>query len=97
MVNWKGFGRKWSWHKFGVISRHSPGGTEQNHKNLSQDSVNYMRKQSDNPETTMIRDNVPKHAAAWRERGGGARGKIQYKPSPSTTGQYHGGIIKINT
>jgi hypothetical protein len=31
-----------------------------------------------------------------REDGWGARGKIQYKPSPSTTGQYHGGIIKIN-
>jgi hypothetical protein len=32
MMNWKGFGRKWSWPNFTVLSRHSPAGTEKNHE-----------------------------------------------------------------
>jgi hypothetical protein len=32
MMNWKGFGRKRSWHNFKVLSQHSPGGTEENHE-----------------------------------------------------------------
>jgi hypothetical protein len=36
MINWKGFGRKWSWPNFKVLSRHSPGGTEDNHENRSE-------------------------------------------------------------
>jgi hypothetical protein len=31
-------GRKWSWPNFKVLSWHLPGGTEENHINLSQDS-----------------------------------------------------------
>jgi hypothetical protein len=31
MKNWKGFGRKQLWPNFKVISRYSPGGTEENH------------------------------------------------------------------
>jgi hypothetical protein len=38
MMNWKGCGRKRSWPNFKVLSRHLPGGTEENHENLSQDS-----------------------------------------------------------
>jgi hypothetical protein len=38
MMNLKGLGRKRSWPNFKVLSRHSPGGTEENHKNLNQDS-----------------------------------------------------------
>jgi len=38
MMNWKGFGRKRSWPNFKVLSWHLPGGTEENHKKLSQDS-----------------------------------------------------------
>jgi hypothetical protein len=34
MMNWKEFGMKWSWPYFKVQSQHSPGGTEENHKNL---------------------------------------------------------------
>jgi hypothetical protein len=33
MMNWKGFGRKWLCPNFKVLSRHSPGGTEDNHEN----------------------------------------------------------------
>jgi hypothetical protein len=36
--NWKGFGRKRSWPNFKVLSRQSPGGNEENHENLNQDS-----------------------------------------------------------
>jgi hypothetical protein len=32
MMNLKAFGRKRSWPKFKVLSRHSPGGTEENHE-----------------------------------------------------------------
>jgi hypothetical protein len=32
IMNWKGFGRKRSWPYFKVLSRHSPGGTKENHK-----------------------------------------------------------------
>jgi hypothetical protein len=32
MMNWKGFGRKWTWHNFQVLSRHSPRGTKENHE-----------------------------------------------------------------
>jgi hypothetical protein len=32
MMNWKGFGRKWSRPNFKVLSWHSPGGTEENHE-----------------------------------------------------------------
>jgi hypothetical protein len=38
MMNWKGFGRKQSWHNFRVVCWRSPGGTEENHEKLSQDS-----------------------------------------------------------
>jgi hypothetical protein len=34
MMNWKGFGRKWSWPNFKLLSRHFPAGTEENHENL---------------------------------------------------------------
>jgi hypothetical protein len=34
MINWKGFGRKQSWPNFKVLSRHLPGGTEEDHKKL---------------------------------------------------------------
>jgi hypothetical protein len=37
-MNWKGFGRKLSWPNLKVLFQHSPGGTEENHENLSQDS-----------------------------------------------------------
>jgi hypothetical protein len=30
--NWKGFGRKQRWSNFKTLSWHSPGGTEDNHK-----------------------------------------------------------------
>jgi hypothetical protein len=33
MMNLKGFGRKWLCPNFKVLSRHSPGGTEDNHEN----------------------------------------------------------------
>jgi hypothetical protein len=32
MMNCKGFGRKWVWPNFMVLSRHSPGGTEEGHE-----------------------------------------------------------------
>jgi hypothetical protein len=35
----KGFGKKQLWPNFKVLSQNSPGGTEKNHKNLSQDSL----------------------------------------------------------
>jgi hypothetical protein len=38
MMNWKGFGRKRSRPAFKVLSRHSPGGTEENHETLNRDS-----------------------------------------------------------
>jgi hypothetical protein len=38
MMKWKGFGRKRSRPNFKVLSRHSPGGTEVNLENVSQDS-----------------------------------------------------------
>jgi hypothetical protein len=38
MMNWNGFGRKRSLPNFKILSRHSPGWTEENHKNLNQDS-----------------------------------------------------------
>jgi hypothetical protein len=34
MVNWKGFGRKWSWPDFNVLSQHLPGGDEENREKL---------------------------------------------------------------
>jgi hypothetical protein len=34
MVNWKGCGRKRSWPNFKILSRHSPGRTEENHKTI---------------------------------------------------------------
>jgi hypothetical protein len=37
-INWKGFGRKWSWPNFKVLTRHSPEGTEKTMKDLNQDS-----------------------------------------------------------
>jgi hypothetical protein len=38
VMNWKGFGKNRSWPNFKVLSRHSPGETEENTKTLSQDS-----------------------------------------------------------
>jgi hypothetical protein len=38
MMNCKGFGRKRSWPNFKVLSRYSPGGTEESHKKLNPDS-----------------------------------------------------------
>jgi hypothetical protein len=38
MMNWKEFGRKQSWHNFKTLSQHLLGGTEENHKNLTEDS-----------------------------------------------------------
>jgi hypothetical protein len=37
MMNWKGFGSKRLWPNFKVLSQHLTG-TEENHKNLNQDS-----------------------------------------------------------
>jgi hypothetical protein len=34
MMNWKGFGRKWSWPNFKVLSWNLPGGTEEKYENL---------------------------------------------------------------
>jgi hypothetical protein len=36
MMNRKGIGRQGSWPNFKVLSRYSPGGTEENHENLSE-------------------------------------------------------------
>jgi hypothetical protein len=36
MMNWEGCARKWSWLNFKLLTRHLPGGTIENHKNLSQ-------------------------------------------------------------
>jgi hypothetical protein len=38
MMNWKEFCRKRSWLNFKVLYRHFPGQTDENHKNLNQDS-----------------------------------------------------------
>jgi hypothetical protein len=38
MMNWKGFGKKQSWLNFKVLSQHLPQGTEENHKEKSQNS-----------------------------------------------------------
>jgi hypothetical protein len=38
MMNWKGFGRKWLCPNFKVLSWYLPGGNEEHHKNLNQDS-----------------------------------------------------------
>jgi hypothetical protein len=35
MIKCKGFGRKQSWHNFNVLSRHSPGGSDESHKKNS--------------------------------------------------------------
>jgi hypothetical protein len=32
MMNFKGFGREWSWPNLKVITQHSPGGTEKNNE-----------------------------------------------------------------
>jgi hypothetical protein len=37
-MNLKGFGRKRLWPNFNTLQRHSPGGTQENHKQLSQGS-----------------------------------------------------------
>jgi hypothetical protein len=34
MMNWKGFGRKWSWPNFKVLYQHFFGGTKRNHEKL---------------------------------------------------------------
>jgi hypothetical protein len=33
MMNWKGFGRKWSWPNFSGTIQNLPGGAEKNHEN----------------------------------------------------------------
>jgi hypothetical protein len=38
MMKLEGFGGKRSWPNFKILSRHSPGGTEENTKNIIQDS-----------------------------------------------------------
>jgi hypothetical protein len=38
-MNWKGFGRKRTWPNFKVVSRHSLGGTEENHEKLNQHPI----------------------------------------------------------
>jgi hypothetical protein len=38
MLNLKRFGKKWSWPNFEVLSRHLPGGTEENSENFNQDN-----------------------------------------------------------
>jgi hypothetical protein len=38
MMNWKGFGRKWSQPNFKVLSWHLLRGNEENHEKASQDS-----------------------------------------------------------
>jgi hypothetical protein len=38
MMNWKGYGRKRLWPNFMVLFQHSPGRTEENHRNPSIDS-----------------------------------------------------------
>jgi hypothetical protein len=42
MTNCKGFGRKRAWPDFKVLSRHSPGGSEENYENR-QDSLSAGR------------------------------------------------------
>jgi hypothetical protein len=37
-MNWKGFGRKWSWPNFKALSRHLPGGSKENHKIFREDT-----------------------------------------------------------
>jgi hypothetical protein len=32
-MNWKGFGKEWSWNNFKLLCQHSPGGTEENYEN----------------------------------------------------------------
>jgi hypothetical protein len=34
MMNWKGFGRECPWPSFKAVSRHLPGGAEENNENL---------------------------------------------------------------
>jgi hypothetical protein len=43
MMNWRGCRRKWSWSNFNELSQHFPGGTEENHENLCQDSRSLTR------------------------------------------------------
>jgi hypothetical protein len=48
-INWKGFDRKRPWPNFNVLSRHSPGGTAENHENLNQDSRRRGRESNQGP------------------------------------------------
>jgi hypothetical protein len=57
MMDWKGFGRKLSRPNFKALSRHSPGGTEINPENLSQDiwfSDRYMNPECPEYEAEML-------------------------------------------
>jgi hypothetical protein len=38
MLNWTGYRRKWSLPNFKVLSRHLPGGTEDNYEDVIQDN-----------------------------------------------------------
>jgi hypothetical protein len=58
MMNWKGFGRKRSWPNFKVLSRHSPGRTEENHEN-NQDS--WLSGPTFEPRTSRIRSRSVSH------------------------------------
>jgi hypothetical protein len=48
VMNWNGFSRKRSWPNFKVLSRHLPGGTDETHRNLNQDSRSSGNKARDN-------------------------------------------------
>jgi hypothetical protein len=49
MMYWKGIGRKRRWPNFKVLSRQSPGQTEENHGKLNQDSRSPGRKSKPGP------------------------------------------------
>jgi hypothetical protein len=63
IMNWEGYGRKQSWINFKVLSRHSPGGTEESHENFSQDSRFPNRDLK--PGTSRIRSRRIRNTILW--------------------------------
>jgi hypothetical protein len=54
MMNYKDCGRKRSLPNFKILLQHSPGGTEENHENLSQDSRSAGRRFAIHHATCML-------------------------------------------
>jgi hypothetical protein len=95
MMNWKRFGSKKSWPNYKVLSRHSLGGTTENHDKINQDSLSPEPKSvPGRPEYE--RGSDVEQRSLYSRPAPGVRIIVQAKPHVLNSARVQGYVLLVN-